>query len=136
MAIPSFEQWKQSELRRASEEIDAAGDSTLSDKRLSELNMLEDVDSGCRRILDAADHLSAGNYGVGHLFALKNLTKRMNRRAWLWSRIGALEFGLDVSRANKLWHNVPEPMKTKINEEFDECLRELDEGERGQVSGE
>lgn len=77
-------------------------------------------------ILERIVWLIQGCYGKGSYDATREVlqNKRMNRPAWLFQTISALEFGVKSSKARKLWNSLDSDSQCKFNLELSEVIRE------------
>lgn len=73
-------------------------------------------------ILQRCEWLLGGSYGAGAYYTFRQLTPRMNRRAWLFNTIHALEWDLTQRQAAKIWHALTPHAQTLLNAGLDKAI--------------
>ena len=93
------------------------------DKLTDELSTLE----GARHFLTCCDFLLNGDYGAGAKFTWDSLTKRMNRRAWIFITVSQIEYGTSNEHAREVWGKLSATTQQLINNELDELIKLYEE---------
>jgi hypothetical protein len=80
-------------------------------------------------IAERASWLIAGNYGYGSYRMAQMVLerKRMNREAWLYITIAALEWGVPSRLARKVWRESPQAYKDELNALLGEAIADYEE---------
>ena len=119
--IPTKEQYEANELARFNQEL-KGGESNTAD-------MLDMCKNFKFMLYDRVRWILDGNYGAGALLAYNRLTKRMNRKAWLFVTIARLEFNVSNRAARKLWSLLTNDDQISINTSLAAIIDRHDNGE-------
>lgn len=126
MTIPTQQQYEFSELQRFQREMAAIEKLPLTERKEGKEKLKELTNH-----IDRFEHLSRllidGSYGAGAKFAFEMLTKRMNRRAWLFITIGMIECRTSNKYARDVWNELTPEKQAEINKMLDEVIAEHDE---------
>jgi hypothetical protein len=96
--------------------------SSISDVR----ELAGDWSNTSDRIVDAAEHITRGNFGFGAMLAFENLSTRMNRRAWLFNTAAVLELGLSQHHARALWRDLDPLLQLSMNRRLQDVVEGAD----------
>lgn len=98
----------------------------LARKKANEEEIEHALDADVDIIVERCEWLADGSYGAGAYQALRNLGKRMNRRAWLYNTIMGLEWGLSQRQACASWHKRTPSEQRRIDTGLDKILADID----------
>lgn len=123
------ELYEQEELRRFHGEMMERERRPLLDRRDAKENLRNTLATieGVQDFLQTVSWIINGSYGAGAYLAFRRLTKRMNRRAWLFNTAACLEYDCPIKFSCATWHNLSTDLQTHINLELDNLLQAHDE---------
>lgn len=111
------------ERKRFNDDISEIEKSPLSDRKNGVSTMRELIASQTR-LKHLAGMLIDGSYGAGAKFAFESMSKRMNRRAWIFITLAQLECRTSNRYARELWRDLPKEKQDEINLILDEVIHE------------
>jgi lipid-binding SYLF domain-containing protein len=77
-------------------------------------------------IVRTVDWILSGHYGEGVLIKYDQMSKRMNRKAWLFCQSISMEFNVPYSIGINVWKKLSEDAQIAINEKLIELIEEYD----------
>lgn len=122
-------QYQMAELVRFNRENQEKERAPLAIRKQGKEDFLNCLNNNLHHFLDCCSFLVRGDYGAGAQFAFKALTKRSNRRAWIFNNVGVTEFGTSMKYACDTWHELDTDLQAAINVKLDELIAESDKGE-------
>lgn len=101
---------------------------SLEDRRQAKKGFqhLLETDKGYKHLTNAAKDIIRGDYCDGAKFYFQALSKRTNRRAWLFNTIAALCDNCSQAFATKVWHEQSKENQNAINAALNAVLAEAD----------
>lgn len=86
-----------------------------------DLREILESDEYRERFNDACFWLLDGSFGQGAYLKSREVIRnsRMNKRAWIFQTVAALNYRVPQREACKLWNSLPKELQDKINEEID-----------------
>jgi len=127
--IPSREEYENYEHRLFLKQLQEVEDLPLSERRENRIEYVNDLTNNPEIIIDRIGWIINGTYGFGPYNAFKKLSKRMNRRAWLFIVLAAIEWGVSNEFSRGVWNDLPKELQNKINAGIDEEIKYgIDEG--------
>ncbi len=115
------------EIIRHNKELAAISNDSLDDRKESERTFISEVVLSRPSFYEAVSFLLNGSYGSGAYFAFCTLSKRSNRRAWLFTTVATLEYRVPMRAACKVWKFLHPDIQADINEKLDAMIAEHDE---------
>ncbi len=114
--------------------LNAVDCQSLHDRKDARARFLESVTqpatehtrSGPELIRERCSWLIDGSYGYGAMKAFERLSKRVNRRAWLFVTVAALEWQCPNKFAREVWKGLPLDVQEQINQGLDTLLSAID----------
>lgn len=115
-------EYKIAEARRFANQLKAVEDAPLADRRESQIEFKNELESNLAHFDTTIRCIIAGHYGYGAQFYYKQITPRMNKRAWLFATAAALEYNVPNKLARQVWKKLPPELQAAIDTVIDEAI--------------
>lgn len=116
------EQYRQAEINRHCAEISHILEQSKADRTESMNELISILLTSRDHFYTSVEHLLAGNYGAGAYYSFCKLSKRMNRAAWLFNTVAALEYRVPDIYARKVYKNLNPEIQDAINSKLAEMI--------------
>lgn len=118
------------ELKIFSQEIEKREKEPLQVRKENKQSYLEALNNDLDRIFKLFRCVIEGSYGAGPYLAFRRLSKRTNRRAYIFNYFGCLEYGCTIRDCCKVWHQLDTDLQAAINAELDIIIKDYDTSEK------
>lgn len=115
------------EIKRHNKEIDEISNDTLIERRESETQFIKVLLFSHDQFLHSIELILNGSYGSGCYYSFMRLSKRSNRRAWLFNTAACLEYRVPMRAACRVWNNLSPDIQNDINAELDKMIEAHDQ---------
>lgn len=122
----SQSEYEMNELIRFNKECQAIERAPLQSRQQGRTDLKDCLNNNLKHWITYIEFLINGDYGAGSKFAFERLSKRMNRRAWLFNNVAVIEFGTSLKMACEVWNGLDTDLQAAINVELDKILTETD----------
>lgn len=119
-------QYVQSELSRFRKERHQIENAPLPELKEGAADLKKFLEEDFQHLLTQAQWIIDGSYGAGCQFAWQKLSKRMNRRAWLFNTYAIHAHRTNQRLASKVWHLLDTDLQAAINAGLDKIINEFD----------
>jgi len=96
----------------------------LAERKENRDNLIDILENHLKQFIDSADWLLEGCYGFGSYVTAKDVIRnnRMNRHAWLFIAVSALEYRVPSEMACRVWNKLDRYLQLRINEYLGYCM--------------
>lgn len=123
------EAYEEHEIKRFTRELREKERGTLSERRESANEYREALLTDLEHVARQVNFLLNGDYGYGALAAYRKLSTKMNRAAWLFKVVGALNWHVPEAHSRKIWRELSEDVKASVNAMLEAEIRDDDNRE-------
>jgi hypothetical protein len=116
------EQFVMNELRIFHKDIQEVEQLPLHERKSNRDRFKETLEQNVELFIERVEWLLNGSYGQGSYLAFERLTKRMNRRAWLFVTTACLEWHVPNQYARDVWNKLDTDLQAAINRMLDEAI--------------
>lgn len=116
------QEYEINEARRFAKDLADANRGTLSEKRFAQSEFIESLETDLSHFKTAVRNVIAGNYGYGAYACYRRLSVKMNRRAWLFVTVAALEYGVNSTFARNAWKRLSPELQATIDTVINEAI--------------
>lgn len=116
--------YERSEATRLYSQLQEIEKASLVDRKEAKREFSRILQHDLEHVYKCLDYLTNGDYGFGALNRIKQMTKRMNRRAGIFILLAAVEFQCPCKMACEVWNNLDTDLQAAINVEIDRLLAE------------
>lgn len=124
--LKAYSQLDNYELREVSnlvKEINAVEKASLIDRKENKQELIKILNNNLEHFFNCLDYICNGDYGFASQYRIKNMTKRMNRRAGIFILLSAVEYKVPCKMACDIWHGLDTDLQVAINTKIDEVLK-------------
>lgn len=121
--------YEMNEIRRFIRESQEKEHAPLADRKQGKSDFISCLNKNLQHFFDCCIYLIQGDYGAGAHYAFKQMTKRSNRKAWIFNHVGIIEFGTSMKYACEAWHSLDTDLQAAINARLDIMLEQFDRGD-------
>jgi len=114
------------EIARFNRELIEIEKQSLQDRKENRDHFVEILNNHLDLFFTRIEWLLNGSYGAGSLFAFNQLTKRMNRKAWLFNTIARIEWRTSLKYSCEIWNNLDTDLQLAINAKLDQLIKDHD----------
>jgi len=119
-------QYQMNEIIRFNKECQETEKAPLESRKQGKEAFKHTLETDLSHFLDCVNFLVNGDYGAGAKFSFERLTKRMNRRAWLFNTVAVIEYGTSIKYACEVWHSLDTDLQIAINAMLDDVLKNVE----------
>jgi hypothetical protein len=109
------EQYRQAEINRHTQDIARTLTQSKADRTEAMNAFVVELLTNRDHFYQSVEFLLCGNYGAGAYYSFCKLSTKMNRLAWLFITVAALEYQVPNVYARKVWKNLNPDIQAKIN---------------------
>ena len=119
--------YKESEIKRFNNEIKAIEIAPRRDRQEARIELMNILGNNIEHFLRSCEFLVSGDYGAGSYYSYKQLSKRNNRKAWIFVTVSQIEYQCSSAYARKCWNILTPEIQTIINNKLDSLINEENE---------
>lgn len=93
----------------------------------AELKDLLETPCDINAFTNNVDYLVTGSYGAGAQIVYRTLSKRQNRKAWLFITMASLNYQVSKYHACKLWNELSTTIQDEINKQIEAIISDNDD---------
>lgn len=123
------QQYEHNEARHFYAQLTAVEKAPLSDRQEARAEFRKRLENNLSHFEGAVCNLIAGNYGYGPYAYFKRLSKRFNRRAWLFVTVAAIEYGVSNKFAREVWKTLSPELQAAVDTVIDEAILSSESGD-------
>ena len=116
--------YKESEIKRFNNDIKAIEKASRQDRQEARTELMNILGNNIEHFLRSCEFLVSGDYGAGSYYSYKRLSKRHNRKAWIFVTVSQLEYHCPAAFAQKCWNILTPEIQTIINTKLDSLINE------------
>ena len=118
------EQYVTNEIRLFHKDLNEIEKLPLHERRENRDSFKQTLEQNVELFIERVSWLLNGSYGQGSFLTFEQMTKRMNRRAWLFVTTAALEWRVPNKFARDVWNKLDTDLQAAINRMLDEVIEE------------
>jgi hypothetical protein len=122
----SQERYAHNEAMILSRDLQRIEQASLSDRQEARREFSRIIQHDLAHVFKCLDYLMNGDYGFGSIDRIRKMSKRMNRRAQIFTLLAALEYQCPAKFACEVWNGLDTDLQAAINAEIDKQLAYMD----------